>query len=217
EVTDLQREVKLPVVFQLRTLSLLQGIDHQSPCVLRRQWLFRQRLDDTSDPQHRWRPHCQMKIRSSPLGRNHQNIDQVMFLHIGSNGAQDSRELVCKKVHTVLLVCGREKIQITLHRVRNLLRMHGRNNEMSGFRSLQRRQRSLVIPDLTNKNDIWRLTKRTPQPDRKSAGVAPHLSLGEMTALAGELILDGILDRHYMSHEVLVHPLKEGRDGGGFP
>src|SRR6476646_6288779 len=38
-----------------------------------------------------------------------------------------------------------------------------------------------------------------------------------MTALARELILDGILDRHYMSHEVLVHPLKEGRDGGGFP
>src|SRR5438046_6971675 len=38
-----------------------------------------------------------------------------------------------------------------------------------------------------------------------------------MTALAGELILDGIFDRHYMSHQVLVHPLKEGGDGGGFP
>src|SRR6266446_3567571 len=119
--------------------------------------------------------------------------------------AQDARELVCQKV------------QIALHRVRNPLRMHGRNNEMSGFRSLQRRQRSLVIPDLTDKNDIWRLTKRTPQPDRKSAGVTSDLSLGEMTAIAGELILDGILDRHYMSHQVLVHPLEEGGDGGGFP
>ena len=114
--------------------------------------------------------------------------------------AEDARKLVCQKVHTVLLVCGREKVQIPLHRVRNLLRMHGRNNEMSGFRSLQRRQRSLVIPDLTDKNDIRRLTKRTPQPDRKSAGVTSDLSLGEMTAIAGELILDGILDRHYMSH-----------------
>src|SRR5258707_8605129 len=51
----------------------------------------------------------------------------------------------------------------SLHRVRNLLRMHGRKNEMSRFRSLEGRQRSLVIPDLTNKNDIRRLTK-----DRKS-------------------------------------------------
>src|SRR6266478_10254602 len=131
--------------------------------------------------------------------------------------AEDARKLVCQKVHTVLLVCGREKVQIALHRVRNPLRMHGRNNETSGFRSLQRRQRSLVIPDLTDKNDIWRLTKRTPQPDRKSAGVASDLSLGEMTALAGEVILDGILDRHYMPDQVLVHPLKERRDGGGFP
>src|SRR6266550_3225206 len=131
--------------------------------------------------------------------------------------AQDARKLVCQKVHTMLLVFRRKKIYIALHRVRDLLRMHGRNNEMSGFRSLERRQRSLVIPDLTNKNDIRRLPKRTPQPDRKRAGVTSHLSLGEMTALAGELILDGILDRHYMSHQVLVHPLKERRDGGGFP
>src|SRR5207249_2675377 len=131
--------------------------------------------------------------------------------------AQDARKLVCQKVHTLLLVCGRKKIQIALHRVRNSLRMQGRNNEMSGFRSLQRRQRSFVIPDLTDKNDIRRLTKGAPQSDRKSAGVASDLSLGEMTALAGELILDGIFDRHYMSHQVLVHPLKEGGDGGGFP
>src|SRR4029453_13697169 len=116
----------------------------------------------------------------------------------------------------MLLVCDREKIQIALHRVRNPLRMHGRNNEMSGFRSLEGRQRRLVIPNLANENNIRPLTKRTPQPDRKSAGVASDLSLGEMTAIAGELILDGILDRHYVSHQVLVHPLKEGRDGGGF-
>src|SRR5260370_13000819 len=131
--------------------------------------------------------------------------------------AQDARELVCQKIHTMLRVVRREKIQIALHRVRNPLRMHGRNNEMSGFRSLQGRQRCLVIPDLTDKNDVRRLTKRAPQSDRKSAGVASDLSLSEMTALAGELILDGILDRHYMSHQVLVHPLKEGGDGGGFP
>src|SRR5881396_4163741 len=130
--------------------------------------------------------------------------------------AQDARQLIRQKVHTMLLDPGRKKIQIALHRVGNLLRMQGRNNEMSGLRSLQSRQRSLVIPDLTDKNDIWRLTKRTPQPDRKSAGVASDLSLGKMTALAGELILDGILDRHYVSHLVLVHPLKQGRDGGGF-
>src|SRR4030095_10640247 len=95
--------------------------------------------------------------------------------------------------------------------------MHGRKNEMSGFRSLEGRQRRLVIPDLTNKNDIRRLTKRTPQPGRKTAGVTSRLSLSEMTALAGELILDGIFDCHYMPHQVLVHPLKEGGDGGGFP
>src|SRR6266481_5640595 len=117
----------------------------------------------------------------------------------------------------MLLACRRKKVQIALHRIGNILRMHGRNNEMSGLRSLQRRQRRFVIPDLTDKNDIRRLTKGAPQPDRKRAGVASDLSLGEMTALAGELILDGILDGHYMSHQVLVHPLKEGRDGGGFP
>src|SRR4029077_5846386 len=93
----------------------------------------------------------------------------------------------------------------------------GRNNEMSGLRSLEGRQRRLVIPDLTNENDIRRLTKRTPQPGRKTGGVTAHLSLSEMTALAGELILDGILDRNYVSHQVLVHPLQEGSDGGGFP
>src|SRR5438094_3181416 len=131
--------------------------------------------------------------------------------------AQDARKLVCQKVHTMLLVLGREKIQIALHRVGNPLRMQSRNNEMSGLRSLEGRQRRLVIPDLTDKNDIRRLTKGAPQSDRKSAGVASDLSLGEMTALAGELILDGIFDRHYMSHQVLVHPLKEGGDGGGFP
>src|SRR5438552_3225180 len=131
--------------------------------------------------------------------------------------AQDSRELVCQKVHAMLLVCRREKVQIALHRIRNPLRMQGRNNEMSGFRSLQRRQRSLVIPDLTDKNDIRRLTKRTPQPARKSAGVASDLSLSEMTALAGEVILDGVLGCHSVWHQVLVHPLKERRDGGGFP
>src|SRR5438309_5873780 len=114
--------------------------------------------------------------------------------------AQDARKLVCQKVHTMLLVCGREKIQIALHRVRNPLRMQGRNNEMSGFRRLQRRQRRLVIADLTDKNDIWRLTKRAPQPARKRAGIASDLPLGEMTALAGEVILDGVLDCHYVSH-----------------
>src|SRR5207244_4824516 len=103
------------------------------------------------------------------------------------------------------------------HCVGNLRRMQRRNNEMSGLLSLQGRQCSFVLPDLTDKNDIRRLTKGAPQPDRKRAGVASDLSLGEMTALAGELILDGILDGHYMSHQVLVHPLKEGRDGGGFP
>src|SRR4029079_6892894 len=39
----------------------------------------------------------------------------------------------------------------------------------------------------------------------------------KMAAIAGELILDRILDRHYMPHQVLVHPLQEGRYGGGFP
>src|SRR4029077_13967368 len=117
----------------------------------------------------------------------------------------------------MLLVFRRTQIQIAPHRVSNLLRMQGRNNEMSGFRSLEGRQRRIVIPDLINENDIRRLTKRTPQPARKTAGVTSHLSLSEMTALAGELILDGILDRHYVSHQVLVHPLKEGGDGGGFP
>src|SRR5881397_863135 len=131
--------------------------------------------------------------------------------------AQDARQLIRQKVYTMLLGPGRKKIQIALHRVGNLLRMQGRNNEMSGLRSLQGRQCSFVIPDLTDENDIRRLTKCAPQPDRKGAGVASDLSLGEMTALAGELILDGIFDRHYMSHQVLVHPLKEGGDGGGFP
>src|SRR5437762_11375740 len=114
--------------------------------------------------------------------------------------AQDARKLVCQKVHTMLLVFRRKKIQIALHRVGNLLRMQGRNNEMSGLRSLQGRQCGFVIPDLTDENDIRRLTKCAPQPDRKGAGVASDLSLGEMTALAGELILDGIIDRHYVSH-----------------
>src|SRR5437016_1120628 len=117
----------------------------------------------------------------------------------------------------MLLVLGREKIQIALHRVGNLLRMHGRNNEMSRLRSLEGRQRRFVIPDLTDKNDIGRLTKGAPQSDRKSASVTSDLSLGEMTAIAGELILDGILDRHYVSLQVLVHPLKKRGDGGGFP
>jgi hypothetical protein len=38
-----------------------------------------------------------------------------------------------------------------------------------------------------------------------------------MTAIAGELVFDGILDGHNVPHQVLVHPLKERRDGGGFP
>src|SRR4029077_5424458 len=131
--------------------------------------------------------------------------------------AEDTRKLVCQKVRTMLRVFSREKIQIALHRVGNLLRMHGRKNEMSGFRSLEGNQCRLLIPDLANKNDIRRLTKRAPQPGRKSAGVTSNLSLGKMTMITGELILDGVLDRHYMPHQVLVHPLKEGRDGGGFP
>jgi hypothetical protein len=130
--------------------------------------------------------------------------------------AQNAGELVCQKVGTMLCVVGWEKIQITLHRVRNLLRMQGRKNEMSRFRSLKGRQRRLVIPNLANKDDIRRLAKRAPQPVRKTAGVASDLSLGEMTAIAGELILDGVLDRYYMPHQVLVHPLKKRRDGGGF-
>src|SRR5207237_10093344 len=116
--------------------------------------------------------------------------------------AEDAGERVCKKSDTMLCVFEREKIQITLHRVRNSLRMHSRKNEMSGFRSLKGRQRRLIIPDLTDKNDVWRLTKRTPQSGCKCARVTSDLSLSEMTALAGELILDGIIDRHYMSREV---------------
>src|SRR5262245_28375298 len=131
--------------------------------------------------------------------------------------AQDSRELVCQKVRTMLRVLLRKKIQIALHGVPNILRMQGRNNEMSGFRSLEGRQRRLVIPDFTNKNDIRRLTKRAPQAGGKSAGVTPDLSLREIRAIVGELILDRILDRHDMSHLVFVYPLKQGRDGGGFP
>ena len=84
--------------------------------------------------------------------------------------------------------------------------MQSRNNEMSGFRSLQRRQRSFVIANLADKNDIRRLTKRTPQSERKRGGVASDLSLSEMTALTGELILHRIFDRHYMSHQFFVHP-----------
>ena len=52
--------------------------------------LFGERLDDTSDPYHRWRPCCQMKIRSALLGGKHQKIDQVMFLHSISNRCEDS-------------------------------------------------------------------------------------------------------------------------------
>ena len=131
--------------------------------------------------------------------------------------AEDARELVCQKVRTMLRVFGRKKIQIALHRVPNIFRMQGRNNQMSCFRSLERRQRRFVIPDLTNENDIRRLTKGAPQPGGKSAGVTPDLSLREIRAIVGELILDRILDRHDMSHLVLVYPLKQGGDGGGFP
>src|SRR5215472_11819283 len=136
-------------------------------------------------------------------------FNQLLTKHAG--------ELVCQKVRTMLCVVGWEKIQITLHRVRNFLRMQSRNNEMSRFRSLKGRQRRLVVPNLTNKDDIRRLTKRAPQPGRKTTGVTPDLSLGEMTAIAGELIFDGILDRYYMAHEIVIHPLKKRRDGGGFP
>src|SRR4029077_16367325 len=52
---------------------------------------------------------------------------------------QDARKLVCQKVHAMLLVYRRKKIQIAFHRVGNLLRMQGRNNEMSGLRSLEGR------------------------------------------------------------------------------
>ena len=38
-----------------------------------------------------------------------------------------------------------------------------------------------------------------------------------MTTIAGELIFDRIFDRHDVPHQVLVHPLKERCDGGGFP
>src|SRR5437762_1118134 len=130
--------------------------------------------------------------------------------------AQDTRELVRQKVRTMLGVFGWEKIQIALHRVRNLLGMHGRNNEVSGFGSLERRQRRLVIADLANKNDIRRLTKRAAQSVRKTARITPDMSLGEMRTVAGELILDRVFDRHDVSHQVLVHPLKKRRDGGGF-
>src|SRR5581483_4822271 len=88
---------------------------------------------------------------------------------------------------------------------------------MPGFRSLEGRQRRLVIANLAKKNDVRCLTKRAPQPGRKSPGVTSHLSLRKMTTIAGELILDRVLDRYDMPHLVLVHPLKEGRDGGGFP
>ncbi len=88
---------------------------------------------------------------------------------------------------------------------------------MSGFRSLEGRQRCLVVPDLTNKNDIRRLTKRAPQPGGKSAGVTPDLSLREIRAIVGKLILRWVLYRHYMSHLILVYPLQQGGDGGGFP
>ena len=90
----------------------------------------------------------------------------------------------------------------------NILRMHGRNDEMSGLGSLEGRQCRLVIADLTNKNDIRRLTKRAPQSGGKSAGITTDVSLSEIERVVGELILDWILDRHYVSHQVLVHPLK---------
>src|ERR1044072_3476248 len=117
----------------------------------------------------------------------------------------------------MLRVFRREKIQIALHRVPNMLRVQGRNNEMPGFRSLEGRQCRLVIADLAHKNDIRRLTKRATQSGGKSASVTAHLSLGEITATVGELILHGVLDRHYVSHLVLVDPLKQGRDRCGFP
>src|SRR5262245_1873406 len=116
----------------------------------------------------------------------------------------------------MLRVFRREKIQIALHRVRNFFRMHGRKNDVSSFRSLEGRERRLVVADLTNENDIWRLTKRDPQSSCQTTRFTTDLTLCEMTPIAGELILDGILDRHYMSHQVLVHPLKNRRDGSGF-
>src|SRR5262252_4321218 len=95
--------------------------------------------------------------------------------------------------------------------------MQGRNDEVPGFRRLQGCQRGFVIPDLANKNDVGRLTKRASQPGCKADGVPSNMSLSKMTAIAGELILDRILDRHDVPHQVLVHPLKERRDSGGFP
>src|SRR6516225_1390952 len=116
----------------------------------------------------------------------------------------------------MLLVWGREKVQIALHRISNPLRVHRRNNKMSGFRSLEGCQRGLIIPNLTNKNDIRRLTKRGPQSGRKSTRVTPDLSLSDITAIGGELILDRILDRHDVPHQILVHPLKQRRYSRGF-
>src|SRR5262249_52218679 len=78
-------------------------------------------------------------------------------------------------------------------------------------------QRRLVIPDLANKNNIRRLTKRAPQAGGKRSRVTSDLSLSEMTATTNELMLDRILNRHYMPHHVLVHPLKDRCDSGGFP
>src|SRR5947208_15736926 len=85
--------------------------------------------------------------------------------------AQDARKLVCQKVHTMLLVFRRKKIQIALHRVGNLLRIQGRNNEMSSLRSMEGRQRRLVTTDLANENDVRRLTKCSRQHARNPARV----------------------------------------------
>src|SRR5207245_5608585 len=114
----------------------------------------------------------------------------------------------------MLGVFGWEKIQIALHRVRNLLGMHGRNNEVSGFGSLERRQRRLVIADLANKNDIRRLTKRAPQSVRKTARITPDMSLGEMSTVAGELILDRVFERVDVSFQVRVDLFKNSSKVG---
>jgi hypothetical protein len=70
-------------------LSLLQGIDYQSPGILRGQHrsVFGHWLDDASQAQRRRCTDRQVKIRSSLLDYKRQKIDQVLFMHKNSNSA----------------------------------------------------------------------------------------------------------------------------------
>src|SRR5436309_669473 len=100
--------------------------------------------------------------------------------------AQDARKLVCQKVHTMLLVFRRKKIQIALHRVGNLLRMQGRNNEMSSLRSLEGRQRSLVIPDRSEAaHGAVQAHAVARMRARDEAGVAIHVAIALSVRAAG--------------------------------